>query len=256
VCLNEGGSAFNFVVGQPAPGGFLRDLRQWLRPAHEAFDDYLETLPSVADTSKLIDRAWLSQTQKFVAFPAPLMLPTGLICPASEGIAGIRAILDELSPAFSQAFCKHPYVLMFAHNAKTDPTHTSLRWLSRRWIQDALAESSVTPVWASPGDCDQCLDAERRLAYRLHHDFLSTTRISTTTVRKGYQRYVQRAHEAAYNAMSPLSGIPLELAGELYYIQPPSVKSWDKKLFLSYWVTAESVAPSTRQYLVQPIPNK
>jgi hypothetical protein len=166
--------------------------------------------------SNLSDRARLCQTVKCVAFLATLKLPTGLICPVSEGIEGIRAILDELAPAFSQSFCKHPLVLMFAHNARTDPTHMSSRWLSRRWIQYALAESSVTPGWAMPEDRAQWLDAERRLAYRLHHDFLSTTRISSTTVRKGYQRYVQRAHKAAYNSMSPLSGMPLELASELY----------------------------------------
>jgi hypothetical protein len=174
------------------------------------------------------------------------MLPTGLICPASEGIAGIRPILDELAPAFSQAFCKNPLDLKYAHNAETDPTHMSSRWLSRRWIQDALNESFVTPGWAY---CDLwlpivCTTISCRPA--VHHLPPSGRAIIA----------MSNEHTDAYNAMYPLSGIPLELAGELYYIRPPSVKSWDKTLFLSSWVTAKSMAPSTRQYLIQQTPNK
>jgi hypothetical protein len=69
VCLNEGGTFFNFVVGKPPPGAFLSDLRKWLGPNHEAFAEtflpsasnapqaaafqygFLKTLPSAADTS-------------------------------------------------------------------------------------------------------------------------------------------------------------------------------------------------------------
>jgi hypothetical protein len=32
------------------------------------------------------------------------------------------------------------------------------------------------------------------------------------------------------------------------------VKAWDTKLHLGGWTTADSVAPSTRQYLTHPVP--
>jgi hypothetical protein len=56
--------------------------------------------------------------------------------------------------------------------------------------------------------------------------------------------------------MSPFRGVPPELAGELYFVRPSSVKSWDEKLHLGAWITPESVAPSTRKYLIHPVPAK
>jgi hypothetical protein len=232
VCFNERGSFFHFVE---APTAF--DMTDATRDSWFAGnkDDTLHFWPvDPANTqTKARQYAYLNsaagqghkdpdtrlcRSPKFVAFPHPLMLPIGYICPVSEGMEGIERVLFATQPFAAQethTFLQHALLLEFALKAKTYPAFMSSTWHSRDWIKTAFTEHSTSPGWLTPGDCDLWLDAERRLAFRLHHDYLATTARMSPVMRNGYFRYIERAYEGIYTAASDLTSCPQTMAGEI-----------------------------------------
>jgi hypothetical protein len=106
----------------------------------------------------------------------------------------------------------------------------------------------------SQGDQDLWLDTKRRLAFRLHHNFLLTGAKLSPIVRTRYFQDILRAYDGVYTASSAMGALPLALAGDIYFLRPPKPTSRDRTLYLGSWIVPESVAPYLRQYLLHPVP--
>jgi hypothetical protein len=119
---------------------------------------------------------------------------------------------------FDLSWLNHPVIIEFINTCKELPTLMVTQLIRRSWITEAISETSITPGWEYPFDCDLWLRTERTLAFRLHHDFILTNSQLSVTVKKSYTRYIERANEGNFTAESPLTHTPLALAGLIYFI--------------------------------------
>jgi hypothetical protein len=199
---------------------------------------YIETVPTEeSDVHNVLQ----CQSQKFVAFPAPMVLPVGPVCPVSAGYRGFLQALLPRKPKGIQQLLLHPLVMEFVHKAWRAPLTMSSTRIERSWIADALFETSKTPDWLSQGDQDLWLNAERRLAFRLHHEFLLTGAQLSPIVQTRYCQYISHG---LYTVSSAMGALPMALAGDIYFLtsfdlqnQPPGTKhfTWDRGLFPNQW---------------------
>jgi hypothetical protein len=267
VCFSDSGRLFNPVI-VPASSD--------IQTRHPAFDNQTHPLIpllwptnaaslspsnpqfqhiSWADPQLYLDGTTpVCQMFRFVTLPTPVMLPYGPLCSAAAGFTVFQeAVQNQLGPTVDLSWLTHPLLVEFTNACRDFPNLMSTHWISRQWITDAIGETSTTPGWEHPCDCDLWMQTERTLAFRLHHDFLLTSTQLSSTVKKSYSRYVQRAYTGDFTVESPLAYTPLALAGPLYFIRPPKVKAWDTKLHLAGWMVTDSVAPSTRMFLTHPV---
>jgi hypothetical protein len=181
-----------------------------------------------------------------------MMLPTGPLSLVSEGMEVLTRIITTRDNRAFLSCLQHPLVVEFVHKSQQTPEIMSSTWISRRWISDAITKNSTIPGWSAPGEYDIWRDTERRLAFRLHHEFLVTGgRLSWKVLNSNFQ-YVHRAYKEYTRPPHPLE-------------QPPSlsretIPSTKFRSLLGYkpsprhWITPDSVAPSTRLYLIHSVP--
>jgi hypothetical protein len=267
ICFGDSGHLFNSVSfpATSAPAARIMMFSEQQQRYVTTFWPPASTSTSVmqdnnqfinsADTTGITGQETICQMYRFVPLPAPVLLPYGPICSASAGFSGFRdAVQSLVGPSLDLSWLEHPLIIEFTNACKALPDTMSSHWISRSWIADAIDETSQTPGWEQPCDCDLWKSTERTLSFRLHHDFLMTNTLLSSTVKKSYLRYIKRAYEGNFTADSPLAFTPLALAGPIYFIRPPKVKAWDSKLHLGGWMVADSVAPSTRRLLTHPVP--
>jgi hypothetical protein len=124
------------------------------------------------------------QTFRFIPLPTPVMLPFGPLCSATAGFRGFQeAVLSQVGTSVDLSWLNHPLIAEFINACKEFPDLMSTHWISRSWIAAAIKESSTTPGWEHPCDCDLWMQTERTLAFRLHHDFLLTSAQLSNTVK-------------------------------------------------------------------------